>query len=200
MSAENLMAHSTEPAEKGHAGGWYQAGNHGGQASAGRGALIASTPRSCGFPAQQWRSCSRRVVWLCSSCPNRLGTSQAALSRTPDVAVDVWNTAKSRMGFLALLICFLPIGSGAASGLWAAVAGDWHAGADTVALVNGVMGGIVSAIGCVVGGYLCDRMDRKFAYCLFGVFIAVGALIMAAAARTQAMFIVFTLLYAFSWD
>ena len=114
-----------------------------------------------------------------------------------DVASDVWNTAKSRIGFLALLICFLPIGSGAASGLWAAIAGDWHASADTVALVNGVMGGIVSAIGCVIGGYLCDRIDRKFAYALFGVFLAAGALAMAIAARTPAMFIIFTLLYAF---
>jgi MFS family permease len=121
----------------------------------------------------------------------------AYLETLRDVATDVWTTAKSRTGFLALLICFLPIGSGAASGLWAAVAGDWHASADTVALVNGVMGGVVSAIGCVIGGYLCDKMDRKFAYALFGVFLAAGALAMAIAARTQAMFIVFTLLYAF---
>jgi len=114
-----------------------------------------------------------------------------------EVAVDVWQTAKSRVGFLALLICFLPIGSGAASGLWSAVAGDWHAGADTVALVNGVLSGVISAIACVIGGYLCDRMDRKFAYALFGVFLAAVALVMAAAARTQTMFIVFTLSYAF---
>src|SRR5690349_7130954 len=59
------------------------------------------------------------------------------------------------------------------------------------------MGGIVSAIGSVIGGYLCDRMDRKFAYALFGVFLAAGVLGMAVAARTEAMFIVFTLLYAF---
>jgi hypothetical protein len=40
-------------------------------------------------------------------------------------------------------------------------------------------------------------MDRKFAYALFGVFLALGALAMAVAARTPAMFITFTLLYAF---
>jgi hypothetical protein len=77
------------------------------------------------------------------------------------VAVDVWNTAKIRSGYLALLICLLPIGSGAASNLWSAVAGDWHAGADTVALVNGVLGGMVSAVGCVAGGYLCDQVDAN---------------------------------------
>ena len=40
-------------------------------------------------------------------------------------------------------------------------------------------------------------MDRKFAYALFGVFLSAAALGMAVAARSEAMFIVFTLLYAF---
>ena len=72
-------------------------------------------------------------------------------------------------GPLALLIVFLPIGTGAASNLWAAVADDWHATADTVALVTGALSGIISAAGCLAGGYLCDRLDRKTAYALFGV-------------------------------
>ncbi len=40
-------------------------------------------------------------------------------------------------------------------------------------------------------------MDRKFAYALFGIFLAFGAVAMAAAARTPQMFVTFTLLYAF---
>ena len=99
--------------------------------------------------------------------------------------------------FSALLICFLPIGTGAASGLWAAVADDWHATADTVALVTGVIGGLVSAVGCVVGGYLCDRMNRKAAYALYGLLQAVCAVAMAIAPRTEPMYIVFTMIYAF---
>jgi MFS family permease len=98
---------------------------------------------------------------------------------------------------LALLICFLPIGSGAASGLWSAVADDWHASAGTVALVTGVVGGLVSAVGCVVGGYVCDRMDRKASYALYGFMLALCAVGMAAAPRTEAMYIVYTTAYAF---
>jgi PAT family beta-lactamase induction signal transducer AmpG len=200
MAAENLMAHSTDIGQKGRAGGWYQAGNLGGQGIGGGAAL--------------WIAQHSSIVWLPGAamaalfmvcCFALLFVAEADTGHRKlhyfeslrDVAVDVWSTAKSRAGFLALLICFLPIGSGAATGLWAAIAGDWHATADTVALVNGVLGGVVSAIGCVIGGYLCDRTDRKFAYCLFGVFLSAGALMMAAAARTQTMFIVFTLLYAF---
>ena len=117
--------------------------------------------------------------------------------RLAAVFADLWRVGRSRPVLLALLICFLPIGTGAVSGLWSAVAGDWHASADTVALVTGALGGIVSAIGCLVGGYLCDRMDRKTAYALYGLLQAGCAVGMALAARTETMYVVFTTLYAF---
>jgi len=109
---------------------------------------------------------------------------------------DLWAVAKARMGFLALFLCFLPIGSGAASNLWSAVAGDWHASADTVAFVTGVLGGVLSAAGCLIGGWICDRMDRKMAYVLYGVLQASSAIGMALAPRTEPMFIFWTCLYS----
>jgi MFS family permease len=114
-----------------------------------------------------------------------------------DLVADVWSVAISRKGFLAILILFIPIGTGAAQNLWAAVAGDWHATADTVALVNGALGGVVATVACLFGGYICDAMDRKSAYALFGILGALCAVAMALAPRTQAMFIVFTLAYGF---
>ena len=105
--------------------------------------------------------------------------------------------ARSRRGFLGLLICFLPIGTGAASNLWSALAGDWHASAETVAMVTGVLSGIVMAAGCFAGGYVCDRMDRKAAYALFGVLMALCAVAMALAPRSETMYAAFTLIYAF---
>ena len=200
MAAENLMAHATDHREKGRAGGWYQAGNLGGQGIGGGAALwIAQHSPIMWLPgaamAALFLLCCLALFFVAEA--DQAHRKLRYVETLRDLVFDVWITAKSRVGFLALLICFLPIGSGAATGLWAAVAGDWHAGANTVALVNGVLGGIVSALGCIIGGYLCDRMDRKFAYALFGVFLAVGALIMAAAARTTTMFVVFTMLYAF---
>jgi predicted MFS family arabinose efflux permease len=113
-----------------------------------------------------------------------------------EVGRDLWAVARSRRGFLGLLICFLPLGSGAASNLWAAVADDWHATVHTVELATGVANGVVSAIGCVIGGYLCDRMDRKTSYALYGLVQALCAVAMALAPRTEMMYIVFTLTYA----
>ena len=105
--------------------------------------------------------------------------------------------ARSRIGFLALLLVFLPIGTGAASNLWAAVADSWSASGDTVALVNGALGGIMSAAGCIVGGYLSDCIDRKTAYGLYGLIQALCAIAMALAPRTESMYIAFTMIYAF---
>ena len=113
------------------------------------------------------------------------------------VLKDLWQVARTRAGILALLICFLPIGSGAASNLWAALADDWHASANTVALATGVFSGVVSALGCLAGGYGSDRMDRKTAYLLYGLLMAMCTVAMALAPRTEAMYVVFTLTYAF---
>ncbi|MBL6936942.1 MAG: MFS transporter [Alphaproteobacteria bacterium] len=200
MAAENLMAHATNEAEKGRAGGWYQAGNLGGQGIGGGVALWIAQHTAIGwlpgaFMAALFAACCVALLFIAEPPADHRHDSYAR--SLWNVMADVWNTAKARGGYLALLICFVPIGSGAAANLWSSVAGDWHADADTVALVNGILGGMVSAVGCVVGGYLCDRMDRKLTYAVFGAALALATLAMAAMSRTVPMFVFFTLLYAF---
>jgi MFS transporter, PAT family, beta-lactamase induction signal transducer AmpG len=200
MSVESLMVYDTPAAQKGRAGGWFQAGNLGG-AGLGGGAglwMAQNLPEPWIAGAVLGAACLLCCVALL------FVTEPPAMFRDGKywrnlilVFKDLWQVARSRLGFLALLICFLPIGSGAVSGLWASVADDWHATADTVALVTGVLGGIVSAAGCLVGGYLCDRMNRKTAYALYGLLQAVCAIAMAIAPRTEPMYIVFTTIYAF---
>jgi MFS family permease len=199
MAAESLAAHATDGAQMGRVGGWLQAGNLGGSGiGGGLGLWVAQ------HSGVAWLS-PVAVGVLCAACSTGLlavferhrRVRQARyLSDLLDVSKDVWAIARSRLGYLALLILFLPIGSGAAANLWAAVARDWHASADTVALVNGALGGVVSTFACLIGGYVCDLMDRKVAYCGFGVLTAVCAVVMALAPRTQSMFVLYTLLYA----
>src|SRR5205085_3470395 len=90
-----------------------------------------------------------------------------------------------------------PIGTGAATNLWAAISADWRASANTVALVTGALGGVASALGCLVGGYWCDRMDRKKAYWVFGLAQAACAIAMAMSPRTEIVYIAYVMLYAF---
>ena len=113
------------------------------------------------------------------------------------VGKDAWSLMRSRMGLLAIVAMSLPISVGAMTNLWSAVAGDWRASADWVALVNGALGGVISMFGCIIGGWLCDKMDRKLAFNLFSLIVCVCALAMAIAPRTQQMFIVFVCVYQF---
>ena len=199
MAVESLMVYGTPAAEKGRASGWFQAGNLGGGGLGGGAGL---------WMAQSWPDpwiagavlgiacllCCVALVFVVE--PPVMFRDGGYWRNVVSAFKDLWHVARSRLGLLALLICFLPIGSGAASGLWAAVADDWHATADTVALVTGVLGGFVAAVGCLVGGYYCDRINRKTAYALYGLMQAVCAVAMALAPRTEVMYIVFTTIYS----
>ena len=82
---------------------------------------------------------------------------------------DIWQTLKSRRGLLALILNLLPLGTGAAGFLFAGIAKDWHAGADTVALVTGGLGGAATILGCLIGGWISDRIHKQKAFVLFSL-------------------------------
>jgi PAT family beta-lactamase induction signal transducer AmpG len=201
MSTESLLAHDVTEELKGRAGGWLQAGNLGG-VGIGGGAGIWLAERL----SEPWMTgaligiacllCSIGLIFI--SEPISTIREKKYFKTIGNMNRDLWKILKSRMGFLALFLCFLPIGSGAASNLWSAISNDWHASADTVALVVGVLGGILSAVGCLVGGWICDMMDRKKAYILFGMIQALCAVSMAFSPYTEQTFVIWTSLYAFS--
>src|SRR5213079_3134965 len=95
-----------------------------------------------------------------------------------------------------VLVCS-PIGAGAMNNLWSAVAPDWRASADRVALVSGVLNGVISAIGCIIGGWVADRVGRWWAYFGSGLALAIVAIVMAVAPRSPESFIAGVLAYSF---
>jgi MFS transporter, PAT family, beta-lactamase induction signal transducer AmpG len=200
MSVESLMAYGVPDSQKGRASGWFQAGNLGGTGLGGGAGLwmaqhLPPAWISAAVLGAACLACSAALLYVPEPARARRGDTIGEAIR--NVLRDLWGLARQRESLLALLICFLPIGTGAASNLWAAIASDWHASGDTVALVTGILGGIASAAGCLVGGYLCDRMDRKVAYLVFGLAQALCAVAMAWAPRTQAMYVVFVIVYWF---
>ena len=210
MAVESLMAATVPDSERGRAGGWSQAGNLGGQGLGGGLSLWLiqseglSDAASGGALGLLCALCCLALFWVDDSRPllkvdghveaaGHLGVRANLVA----IGSDLWNLLRSRIGILALLICLLPIGSGAAQNLWSPIANEWHASANVVAFVTGAMSGVISALGCLAGGWLCDRMDRRTAYCVFGLLLVVAAVGMALCPRTSNQYIFWTSAYAF---
>ncbi|HEX4511414.1 MAG TPA: MFS transporter [Burkholderiaceae bacterium] len=202
MSIESLMAGVVPDSWRGRVAGWYQAGN--------LGALGLSSGLALWLmQSAHWSGTTTGLALfaLCAVCclallgmptpPTEEHVHESLVAHAVDIFRDLSTVVRSRIGILAIIVCFLPIGTGAAANLWGVVADDWHATADTVALVNGALSGIVSALGCFAGGWICDRIDRKLSDCLFGVAQLLIALVMAYSARTSGQFVVWTTIYAF---
>src|SRR5450631_3946111 len=131
MATESLMVYNTPPAQQGRASGWFQAGNLGGNGlGGGAGLWLAQTlpdPWMAGAVLAVACALCGAALWFVPETPRIARTGHYGRTLVA-VLKDLWQVARARAGILALLICFLPIGSGAASNLWAAVADDWHAG------------------------------------------------------------------------
>ena len=199
MTTTKLMACATTDEEKGRAGGWFNAGvTSGFGIGGGIGLLLAQhlpTPWMGGtILAMIGLGCGAPILFIQELPRMKI---QGVFRGIASVCGEVWALSRARMGFLAIFLCLLPIGSGAAQNLWAAVAGDWQASEGTVALVTGVLGGLLMAVGCIVGGWICDRMDRKAAYVAFAVLLAACAIAMALSPHTEWMYIIWTAVYAF---
>ena len=199
MATEGLMAYDVPLALKGKAGGFFQAGNLGGVGIGGGIGLFLAQRLSATWMVSACLGviCLACCIALLFFKDPKITIKEESIRKTyENLFKDVWSTVKTKSGLLGLLLCFLTVGTGAASNLWASISKDWHASADTVALVTGVFSGLISAVGCLAGGWICDRMNSRNAYMLFGLIAAASAVGMGYAPRTEMMFIIWTSLYA----
>ena len=194
MTADSFLAHF-DPRQQGRASGWAQAGNFAGTGvGGGLGLYLAQHVHA------QWVS-GAGLGLLCVACAAVLPLVPAvprlirpSVSATfLEVLREVWAVVNSRAGLLVIVLMLLPIGSGGIQ--WSSVASEWKVSADTVALTGGVITGVVSAVAALFGGYVCDLIDRRTAYCLFGVLIAVALAITALLPRTPDVWIGASVLY-----
>jgi MFS family permease len=198
IAADRMMAYDTAESEKGRAGGWSQAGNLGGSGlGGGAGLWIAQ------HSGQPWLAglalgvaclaCCWPLRRLADPAPSAEARSYGAV--LVETGRDLFSLVRSRIGLLACFIVLLPLGTGGAQQVWAAIAGEWRAGADDVALVAGALSGVAGLVGALTWGFVCDRMDRKGAYLLAGVLSAAAAAVMALGPRTPLAFLALASLY-----
>jgi len=199
MSVESLLAYDAPDDLKGRAAGWYQAGNLGGAGIGGGLGLVLVEKLHAPWMASSIVGvlcliCCFALLW--TPMPGRFAHAPGFGQAMKATLKDLWEMLRKRAPLLALILCFLPVGTGAAP--FAAIADEWKASADTVALVTGVLGGLISAVGCLAGGWICDRMNRQAAYVWFGILQAASGIVMALLARTPTMYITWALVYTFT--
>jgi MFS transporter, PAT family, beta-lactamase induction signal transducer AmpG len=189
-AAAAALALTTDNSVRGASAGWRQTGNLGGIGLGGGGALWLATHAG----GLRVAGLVLAVIYLLTIWPFlivRVPTVPrgATVRRAALLAVGaLWALLRTRPGILAAIAVTLPAGVGAAANILPAVADDWHASADVVASVTGVLAGIASIPGCITSGYLCDRFPRRtvFMYCALLGAVAEG--LMAFAPHSPAGF------------
>ncbi|MFA5057353.1 MAG: MFS transporter [Opitutaceae bacterium] len=201
FAVEALVAHLTPPADRGRVSGWFQAGNLGGTGIGGGLGLWLLIHLPAGWQAglvlaALTLGCAGLLPLLPDVPAESRGTSMAGAIR--NVAVDLWQVIRSRDGVLSAVLCFVPVGTGAAAGVLtqAEVAARWGAGANEVELVQGLLTGVISMGGCLVGGSLCRRLGARPAYAVFGGCMAAVTAVMAVLPATPAVYVACSLAYA----
>jgi len=197
LPVAGMIAHTVAEHKKGMASGWYQAGSLCGTGVAG-GAGVWLVTHSGAVTAGavlvvSMLICAVALFYI----PNVRPMSRSRIiERWRFFWSEFLEMVKSPMALLVMALTSSPIGAGGAAALWSAVAPDWGAGANTVALVTGVLSGVLSAGGCVVGGWSCDRLGRFCGFFGGGALLGVVAILLAALPRTPQVYSAGVLIYA----
>jgi hypothetical protein len=104
-------------------------------------------------------------------------------------------TPKNALGLILLLA---PPGAGALIGLLPAIATDYGVSGASVVWINGIGGGLLMALGCLSGGWVPAKLDRRIAYALAGALNAGPAFFLAFAPPTHDVYMVGTVVYLFT--
>ena len=200
FALQGLLLHNCDPTMLGRAAGFYQTGNMVGQTLGGgaavylvrhmpalwmAGAVLGGVVLLCNVPLLALRE------------PPRVGEG-----RLGDRVRDVWRELRAMLskvdGRLALLLAFLPIGTGNAQFLFSAVAREWKASGDFVSLVLGLVAGVAITIGTLAGGWLEDRLPQRRAYFVACAAQGVLALLLLLSPREPWSFALITACYTAS--
>jgi PAT family beta-lactamase induction signal transducer AmpG len=172
------------------ASGWYQAGSLGAGTLAGGLILLLAQHLS-----------KVQVGWVALALTGIPALSALTLSESPPSRVrgrfaqelrqmgkEITSTFWSRKSVMGLFLMIAPIGTGAATSLFAGMAPDYHVDATQVAWLNGIGGGLILAVGALLGGMLPARWDRRVAYVVAGALNALVSVFLWVAPVTPASY------------
>lgn len=194
-----FMAKTVEESKKGKASGWYQAGGLAGTGiGGGAGLWIANHFNAPVSGIALSIACLAFALIVLSLRDIEHQTEKTLKQELSGLGKDLLSMIKVPVTLFAITLVLVPIGTGAMANLWSAMAEDWKVDADTVALITGLLSGLISSLGCVAGGYLADRRGIWFAYLGSGVACALVTIVMAVMPMQSTVYIAGVLFYAFT--
>lgn len=192
-----FMAKSIEESKKGIASGWYQAGSLAGNGLGGGAGLWLAEHYNIGIAGMVLAvACISLSMIVFSIKDISYERGKKIFSEIASLGMDLLSMLKVPVTLYAIILIIMPIGTGAMAGLWSAMADDWKVNADTVAIITGLLSGLLSALGCLAGGYIADRWGVWTAYLGGGFICAIVTVTMAIMPMQPMVYVVGVLFYA----
>lgn len=199
LPINGFMANCIAGNKKGKASGWFQAGSLAGTGLGGGVGLWLAVHYNvvvAGIVLCTASLLFAMVVLLIKDIQHVKG--KTLLQEIAVMGKDVLAMLKVPLALSVIVLLVLPIGTGAMAHLWSAIGQDWKTDADTVALITGLLSGVVSAVGCVTGGMVADKWGVWVSYLGSGIVCAAVTLLMAVMPYHPVVYITGVLAYAFS--
>ncbi len=127
--------------------------------------------------------------------PEPLPAAGNARQRVREMLDDLGATFARKDVWLGLLFCLSPVGAGALMNLFSAIASEFHASASTIVWTV-VLSGVLTPVGALVGGVICDRFDRWLIYPISGLTAAAAAGVMMLAPLSPTAYLAGAAAYA----
>lgn len=191
-----LIAAATPAPQKGMAAAWNFAGNITGAiiGSAGVLLLLSELPIRISVPILVPSFFLPALAVLAIREKPR-GGEPAGRERFRRIGAELKAMFTDRYALTGLLIFLSPVPSQAASNLFTAIAPDYATGERAVALISGVGSNLISLVGVAAAGWICDRLDRRYAYMLGGLYLGACAALLMVLPPSPVSYVIGTLLY-----
>jgi len=192
-----LMAVTMTDEQRGKASGWYNMGN-----LSGGGLSATAAIAMVGFEVEPWLIGlalaammvvpSLAALWIDEPARPVMSLGEVVRQTLADVRVVMF----SREGLTGIALCMSPVGTAALVNYFSGMSAPYQASPGTVALVTGLGNVGLTALGAFVGGYLCDRYNRRVLYLVSGALTAVCAVAMALSPRVELTYVLGVTTYA----
>ena len=191
-----LMAASMPDELRGKAGGWYNVGN-----LSGGGLFAAAAIAMIGRGVNPLILGVLVAVMMVAPALGMLWIDERPRPHVPPREVfrqtlrEVGAVLFSRSGLTGMALSLSPVGTVALINYFSGMSRAYGVDANTVALLTLISNVAMQALGAFIGGYVCDRFNRRVLYLVGGTLAAVCAIVMALSPPTPATYVIGVMTY-----